>query len=266
MENKSAIKPPESSKRETDNGANLLFYLVVFVALFLLIWALGLIVFISTRSTDVTVARVNRSFLRSAREAQYEAANYSKALDLAYDEQGSPAIAEFDLMMLEINPDFVCWIYIHGTNVDYPVVRAKNNEKYLDLTFFGERNRHGAIFMDYRNVGEFVPHIIIYGHNTRDGSKFGSLRYFLEDDFLQNYPIITITTNGRIVKYKIFSARLTDVYDPAYFLDFSEPGSFRAFLERIDAPPDASQIITLSTCVSRGRDYERLIVQGALIE
>ena len=71
--------------------------------------------------------------------------------------------------------------------------------------------------------------------------------------------------NDRIVEYEIFSARLTDVHDYVYFLDFSAYGAFHEFLERTGAPPNAMQIITLSTCVSRGHDNERLIVQGALI-
>ena len=119
--------------------------------------------------------------------------------------------------------------------------------------------------MDYRNVGEYVPHIIIYGYNTADGSKFGSLRNFLDDDFLANYSMITLRVNDRLIEYEIFSVRLTDVTDPAYFLDFGTPGSFRAFLERNGAPLDAVQILTLSTCVSRGDDDERLVVQGALL-
>ena len=170
----------------------------------------------------------------------------------------------FDISMREINPDYVCWIMIYGTNVDYPVVRASDNERYLNTSFLGERNRYGTLFMDYRNTGEFVPHIIIYGHNTQDGSKFGTLHNFLDDEFLANHPVITLKVNDRIVEYEIFSARLTDINDPAYFLDFSAPGSFRAFLERNGAPPDAVQILTLSTCVGRVIDDNRLVVQGAL--
>ena len=257
---------PQKPKNEPDRGLNLLVFVVVFTAIFLTAWFLGLVVFVASRNMETTVTRVNMASIRTARQSHFEAAEYVEPKAYALEEPDPFVLAEFDRMMLEINPDFVCWIYIGGTNIDYPVVRAADNEKYLDLTFFGEPNRHGAIFMDYRNMGAFVPHIIIYGHNTRDGTKFGSLRYFLDDGFLRENPYISLITNGRVVKYRIFSARLTDVYDPAYFLDFSEPGSFRAFLERNGAPPGASQIVTLSTCVSRGRDYERLVVQGSLVE
>jgi sortase B len=118
--------------------------------------------------------------------------------------------------------------------------------------------------MDYRCAGEYVPHIIIYGHNTRYGDMFRELHRFLDEQFLAEYPIITLKVNDRTVEYEIFSARKTDIYDPAYHLDFSAPGSFRAFAERNGAPPNAAQIITLSTCVSGNNDDERVIVQGAL--
>jgi len=169
-----------------------------------------------------------------------------------------------DIQMREINPDYICWIRIDGTPVDYPVVRGFDNEKYLDISFSGEENALGALFMDYRCVGEVVPHIIIYGHNSRDGELFGDLWRFLDRDFMARNPIITLIVNGRVVEYEIFSARKTDVNDPAYQLDFSVPGFFRDFAERNGAPPDAAQIITLSTCFSGDDDDERVIVQGVL--
>ena len=42
----------------------------------------------------------------------------------------------------------------------------RKNERYLNTTFHGEEKKFGAIFMDYRNVGEEAPHIIIYGHQS----------------------------------------------------------------------------------------------------
>ena len=69
-----------------------------------------------------------------------------------------------------------------------------------------------------------------------------------------------------MAEYEIFSVRYTDINDPAYNLDFSTAECFRAFLERNGAPLDATQILTLSTCVGGGSGYEdkRIIVQGVL--
>ena len=175
-----------------------------------------------------------------------------------------PFQSPFDAEMRQINPDFVCWITVEGTNINYPVVRGSDNETYLYRSFFGEPTQFGVPFMDYRNVGSFVPHIIIYGHNTRHNNLFSGLHSFLNRGFFEENRTISIKVNGRVVEYEIFSARLTDINDPAYFLNFTYPGAFEAFLERNSAPADAVQIITLSTCVRSPNDNDRLVVQGVL--
>jgi len=179
-------------------------------------------------------------------------------------------LSALDIEMLQINPDYVFWIRIDGLGIDHPVVRGENNEKYLNISFYGERNIAGTLFMDYRIEGEIatytafesLPHIIIYGHNAEQGGMFKDLHRLKNERFLDENKIITITIHGQIVEFEIFSVRESDIYDPAYFLDFEAPRSFYGFANRIDAPMIATQILTLSTCVSRGNDDERLIVQA----
>jgi len=183
-------------------------------------------------------------------------------VDTGSGDDGAIQLSALDLEMRQINPDFVCWIRIDGTNIDYPVVRGSDNEKYLDTSFGGDKNIAGAIFMDYRNIGDPIPHIIIYGHNLQQGGMFTDLRRFLNNQFLEENNIITLTVNGHDVEFEIFSARLTDVDDPAYNLDLSTPRLFARFADRINAPLAATQIITLSTCTSGGNDNARMIVQG----
>ena len=176
-------------------------------------------------------------------------------------------LSPFDLEQLEINPDYVGRLRIDGTSINFPVVRGSDNEKYLTTTFRGDENRLGAIFMDYRCVNNDVPHIIIYGHQISDesysGFGFGELQYFTDKQYLAERPLIVFMSNDSVSEFEIFSARRTDTSDPAYQLDFSEPDSWAAFLKRTGAPPDAEQIITLSTCIGVDND-KRMIVQGTL--
>ena len=251
-----------------NNEADGAFLLLIIMGLLSFLFALGVTVWFLTRTAETERNRVEMGTLRSAASDSHAqeplTANEiggSAIVDLAQIQ----GIADFDAKMLYINPHFICWLYILGTRVNYPVVRGPDNVKYLDTTFFGEFHHHGALFMDYRNTGAVVPHIIIYGHNTSDSTKFGSLRYFLQADFLEAHPYVMLHANGIAVRYRIFAARETNVHDPAYFLDFSAAGSFTAFLERINAPESAAQILTLSTCLSRGDDDARLIVQAVLV-
>jgi len=177
-------------------------------------------------------------------------------------EDGVSLLSALDVEMRSINPDYVAWIRIDGTNIDYPVVRGSDNEKYVNTSFYGENNKAGAIFMDYRNLGDPIPHIIIFGHNLHQGGMFTDLKKFLDERFLESNNIITLIVNGNEVRFEIFSARLSDINDPAYFLDLNTPRSFARFADRINAPIQATQIITLSTCFSQGNDDERVIVQG----
>jgi len=175
-----------------------------------------------------------------------------------------------DEEMLGINPDYVCWIRVDGTEIDYPVVRGYDNEQYLTLSFNGEENIAGSIFMDFRNRGDLLtydieeafPHIIIYGHNIKRGGMFGGLRKYLDEQYMKEHPIITLIIDDETIEFEIFSARQTDIDDPAYFLHFDETHGFYRFADKIDAPLAATQIITLSTCVSTGDNDARMIVQG----
>jgi sortase B len=161
-----------------------------------------------------------------------------------------------------INSDYIGWLQIPDTAVDYPVVQTANNEKYLNMTFTGASNRYGAIFADYRCDFSDLRHLIIYGHNTSNGEMFGGLRLFLSGGYADEHPTVTLTLDGQELTYNIFSARQTSIYDPAYQLDFAERGAYASFLADCGAPPDTSRVLTLSTCVSGGDDSERVILQA----
>ncbi|MCL2279543.1 MAG: class B sortase, partial [Oscillospiraceae bacterium] len=156
-----------------------------------------------------------------------------------------------DAEMRAINPDFVGWLKIDGTYVDYPVVRGEDNVRYLTTSFTGERNPNGALFMDFRNINiKTTPHLIIYGHNAPQGGLFSELHRLLDSSFLAENDIIALQVGDEILEFTIFDARLTDITDYAYHLDFSYARAFQRFADRIDAPLRALQIITLSTCTN----------------
>ena len=74
---------------------------------------------------------------------------------------------------LSINSDFMGWLQIPGSNIDYPFVRSKDNADYLKRDFYGNYSESGTLFMDYRNLGNFNDqHTLIYGHNMKNKSMF----------------------------------------------------------------------------------------------
>jgi sortase B len=158
----------------------------------------------------------------------------------------------------EINPDFVGWLSIPGVSIDYPVVRGRDNVRYLDTTFSGSRNPAGAIFMDYRNLDGFdAPVTVLYGHNMRDGSMFAMLVNFLQRVFLEDSPeIFVVTAEGEPLLYRIFEARRTDAWDNVYSLIGGDAETAADFFDK----PEGSQFLVLSTCMTGNDRNVRLLV------
>jgi len=163
----------------------------------------------------------------------------------------------------EINPDFVGWIYIEDV-LDYPVVRGRDNERYLDVTFQGRTNPSGAIFMDYRNKqGFFDPVCVLYGHNMRNGTMFKPLHKYSSRTFLEEHnQIIVVTLSGEVLYYRIFAARYEESKDLVYELSLSDRSANPYELR--GAPDGASHFLILSTCTNDEEDYGRLHVYAAL--
>jgi sortase B len=164
--------------------------------------------------------------------------------------------------LAEINPDFVGWIVIPGTTVDYPVVRGRDNSRYLHTTFSGERNPAGAIFMDYRCTGGFdAPVSLIHGHNMRAGLMFSPLTNYLDREFMENYPnIIILTADGETLVYRIFRARLTDAWDSVYTVNYRDEDAAAVFF----GVETHERLLILSTCAGGADRYARLLVYAAL--
>src|SRR5690625_509283 len=71
--------------------------------------------------------------------------------------------------LLDGNPDVTGWLTIEGTQIDYPVLQAPNNETYLTRNYYKDNSIAGSIFLDYRNdiVGSSDLNTVIYGHRMK---------------------------------------------------------------------------------------------------
>lgn len=117
--------------------------------------------------------------------------------------------------LLDENTDYIGWIYIPGTNISYPVVKSKDNTDYLHKNFKKESNFPGTIFMDCacNKTGITGHHIILYGHNMRDGSMFASIKSYVDEKFFKEHPVIWFITPKYTLLYSVFSAYEADPYD-----------------------------------------------------
>ena len=242
---------------------------VIFLALF----AIGAFFVIRYVMQDMK-NRNNMDELRDTTEQAYE-----------YDEDMAGNIEDSETTYIPIDfeeiqesaEDVIAWIYVPGTDIDYPVVKhPEDDEYYLSHDIYGESNVDGAIFIQSVNSSSFDDFdTIVYGHNMRNGSMFRSLHNYEDEDFCRDNRYVYIYTPDSVYTYKIFAAY---VYDDTYIpeaYDFDDETGRQSFLDDIktwavdgtyfdDVEVDTdSRVITLSTCT--GDDDERFLVQAVLI-
>lgn len=165
----------------------------------------------------------------------------------------------------EQNNETVAWVKVNNTNVEYPVVRASDNSFYLNHSFDKSQNLAGWIFADYRNKFDNTDkNIIIYGHNMRDNSMFGSLKNILNSDWYDNEENtdITLYTENEKSIYKVFSIYKIESEDYYIKTEFNNDNEFEKFIETLkkrsikDFNTDVSKedsILTLSTCANNNK-------------
>lgn len=194
--------------------------------------------------------------------------NYGPVADA---DQGDPGQGEEGIdhtALSAINPDYIGWLEIQGTDISYPVVQGQDNDKYLTTTFEGNYNPAGTLFIDVNcRAGFQSQNIVVYGHNMKDRTLFGGLVSFLDTAFLAEHSGITVSLpNGQEQNWRIFAARQTDINDSAYRLSFSSDLEFDTFAAGLGAPEGTKRVMVLSTCTNGENDDERLLVFAALDE
>lgn len=175
----------------------------------------------------------------------------------------------------QVNPEIVGWLYIPGTNVDYPVTQTDNDSFYLTHGPDLEENRAGSLFFEAACSPELIDrNTIIYGHRMNNGSMFGSMSDFEDPTYFNDHRTVYLyTANGVRHEYEFFTIiHSSDSMDaPAYRLDYDDGAQF---VQTCDDMMDASivpvddvtirssdQILTLSTCI-RGDGDSRLVLQA----
>ena len=192
----------------------------------------------------------------------------------AATDKTSPKAKALCQAMRSENKDYVGWITIENTKVDYPIVQCSDNDYYLTHTFEGERNAAGTLFVDC-NLAEGMEskNVIIYGHNMKNGSMFAGLKKYRDDEFYRTHKTFQVYTADRICEYEIFAVSVVEPDSDIYTIGFANNDDFMSYINKVQqqsimetgvtvSPEDS--IITLSTCVNNNVD--RLIVQARCLD
>ncbi len=164
------------------------------------------------------------------------------------------------------NNDFMGWLTIEGTVIDYPVMQSMYDEEYyLRRDFDKEYSYAGTLFIDTScNVEKPSDNIVIYGHHMNTGKMFHELEEYDEEDYYEKHKFITFDTIYGSGKYEVIAAYRTQIYDEDYtgfkyyeFFDARDSVEFENYISNsksltpynIEASAKyGDSLITLSTC------------------
>ena len=176
------------------------------------------------------------------------------------------------------NDDFIAWIKIPGTNVDYPVVWTDDAEHYLHHTFTWKQGAAGTLF-SLMKTDYSIPsrNIAIYGHHLKStGEKmFTSLMRYKDADFYAGHETVLLDTLYESGVYRIFAvlnfhsgewdASQADFESDAAFLDFIQYAKRNSLYDTGVTVDAEDSILTLITCDrSYGGKAGRLAVMAVL--
>ncbi len=118
----------------------------------------------------------------------------------------APFEVDFE-QLTSVGRNVIGWIYCEGTVINYPVVYGVNNSFYLDHDYTGAPCGSGAIFTDVDTVRGFVDsNVIIYGHHMSDLSMFATLKYWKEQDYMDEHPVMWLLTPEQDYRVELFAA------------------------------------------------------------
>ena len=172
------------------------------------------------------------------------------------------------------NDDMIAWLQIPDTVIDYPVMQTMDDENYyLKRGFDKKDNVNGCLIMDTdSDVPTPGTNLIIHGHNMKNGSMFGSLKYYEDETYCSEHPYVYLYTEEDARTYEVIAVFRSQVFkktDTSFkYYKFFQADTEEEFNDFYDNIMDMSlydtgvtaefgdNFVTLSTCayhVTNGR-------------
>lgn len=163
------------------------------------------------------------------------------------------------------NSDTIGWLKIDGTEIDNVVMYAPDEiEKYLRHDFYGNSSTRGCLFVDEFCDIMKSDNLIVYGHNMKDGTMFGTLDRFTDERFYKEHNYIQFDTIYEKHTYEVVAAIKTSIppagkdcfryyeytgeNDEEMFIDYMQfIDENKLYDTGIELEP-GDKLLTLSTC------------------
>ena len=160
------------------------------------------------------------------------------------------------------NSEFIAWLKIPGTSVNYPVVQTSDTAFYLTHNFKRQKAKAGTLFSlpsaDYRTPGK---NIVIYGHHLshRPNAMFSPLLNYKQAGYGRKHSKVLLDSIFRSNTYRVFAVVSWDIDGDWMPLQtsFGSTEEFAAFVQEAQrrslydtgvSVPENAEILTLITC------------------
>ena len=181
--------------------------------------------------------------------------------------------------LYEQNNDFVGWIQIDGTNINYPVMQTPDNpDYYLKYSFEKTWSDYGVPYLDEACVIGQSNNLVIYGHHMSNGSMFCDLELYSDPAFCMDHPVIRFDTLTSFGEYEVIAVFRYNTNQETFRYDREvnmDEGRFSWFIEQVHARElfstgkDASfgdQLLTLSTCEYTYKNGRLVVVARKVVQ
>lgn len=192
--------------------------------------------------------------------------------DASQQDKGLPPYVDF-AGLKEVNAETAAWVSIPGTSVDYPVMAAGDQDKYLHMAFDGSYSLSGSIFVDYQNSINLSSddHIVLYGHHMNSGIMFSDVSRYQEDGFFDEHRVGWLVMPDTTYRLRPVGCYIT--YGEDYMarqISFESHNDFQSYLDgrlgRCDLVwrgdydrRTLDKLVTLVTCTNY--DNKRVVVE-----
>lgn len=116
------------------------------------------------------------------------------------------------------NSDFVGWIRVPGTEINYPVMQSPDESNfYLRRNFEKEYSNLGTPYLQENCDIRTCDNLIIYGHHMLDGGMFSDLELYKKRKFFQQHKYVRFDTLDELGLYEIMAVVITTAYQSDSF-------------------------------------------------
>ena len=188
--------------------------------------------------------------------------------------------------LINKNEDFSFWLYFKDGNINLPVVQEKPDEinYYMDHNFYRKSSAAGCPFLSYDIKDDLtITNTIIYGHNMKNGTTFGTLKNLYRNPETLTDPYFYIyTKDQKLIQYRVLSIYIDDKNTELYRIP-KDNAEQKDYIQDIlkknntvttfplteteqNAINDNNPIVTLYTCYGNTGSDIRLFIQGIQTE